>query len=107
MGVALRLYEQLTEAGEDKTRAKLIAEAFEQFEERYPNIKELATQGHVRESELRLQKEIKEVEGRLQKEMKEVEGRLQKEIKEVEIKDRKSTRLNSSHSGESRMPSSA
>ncbi len=86
MGVALRLYEQLTEAGEDKTRAKLIAEAFEQFEERYPNIKELATQGHVRESELRLQKEIKEVEGRLQKEMKEVEGRLQKEIKEVEIK---------------------
>ena len=93
MSVALRLYEQLTEAGEDKTRAKLIAEAFEQFEERYPNLKEIATQGHVRESELRLQKEIKEVEGRLQKEIKgidikilELEGRLQKEIKEVEIK---------------------
>ena len=93
MSVALRLYEQLTEAGEDKTRAKLIAEAFEQFEERYPNLKDIATQGHVRESELRLQKEIKEVEGRLQKEIKgidikilELEGRLQKEIKEVEIK---------------------
>ena len=84
MSVALRLYEQLTEAGEDKTRAKLIAEAFEQFEERYPNLKEIATQGHVRESELRLQKEIKEVEGRLQKEIREVEGRLQKEIREVE-----------------------
>ena len=84
MSVALRLYEQLTEAGEDKTRAKLIAEAFEQFEERYPNLQEIATQGHVRESELRLQKEIKEVEGRLQKEIREVEGRLQKEIREVE-----------------------
>ena len=55
MSVALRLYEQLTEAGEDKTRAKLIAEAFEQFEERYPNLKDIATQGPVRESELRLQ----------------------------------------------------
>ena len=42
MGDALRLYEQLTEAGEDKTRKKLIAEAFEQFEERYPNLKEIA-----------------------------------------------------------------
>ncbi len=84
MSVALQLYEQLTEAGEDKTRAKLIAGAFEQLEERYPNLKEIATQGHVRESELRLQKEIKEVEGRLQKEIREVDGRLQKEIREVE-----------------------
>ena len=36
----------------------------------------LATQGHVRESELRLQKEIREVEGRLQKEIKQVEVNL-------------------------------
>ena len=84
MSVALRVYEQLTEAGEDKTRAKVIADAFEQLEERYPHLKEVATHGHVRESELRLQKEIKETEGKLQKEIKEVEGRLQKEIKEVE-----------------------
>lgn len=88
MSVALRLYEQLTEAGEDKTRARLIAEAFEQLEERYPNLKEIATEGHVRESELRLQKEIKEVEGRLQKEIREVEGRLQQEIKVLDIKIR-------------------
>ncbi len=65
MGVALKLYEQLTEAGEDQRRAKVIAEAFEQIEERIPDFRELATQGHVRESELRLQKEIKEVEIRL------------------------------------------
>jgi hypothetical protein len=84
MSAALRLYEQLTEATDDKTRARLIAEAFDALEARFPQISELATQGHVRESELRLQKEIKEVEGRLQKEIREVEGRLRKEIVEVE-----------------------
>ncbi|QXP83197.1 hypothetical protein [Methylococcus sp. Mc7] len=86
MSVALRLYEQLTEAGEDKTRAKLIAEAFEHLEDRYPQLKDVATQGQVRETELRLQKEIKEVEARLQIEIKEVESRLQMEIKQVEAK---------------------
>ncbi len=84
MGVALRLYEQLTDAGEDKARARLIAEAFETLESRYPQLSDIATQANLRETELRLQKEIKEVEGRLQKEIKEVEGKLQKEIKEVE-----------------------
>ncbi|CAK0768656.1 DUF1640 domain-containing protein [Gammaproteobacteria bacterium] len=82
MGVALKLYEQLTDAGEDKTRAKLIAEAFEVFEARSPDFKEVATQGHVRESELRLQKEIQSV--RL--EIKEAEGRLRLEVKEVEVR---------------------
>lgn len=86
MSVALRLYEQLTEAGEDKTRARLIAEAFEQLEERYPNLKDVATQGQVRESELHLQKEIKEVDARLQKEIKEVEAKLLKEIKEIDLR---------------------
>ena len=86
MSAALKLYEQLTEAKDDKTRARLIAEAFDELEARFPQLADLATQGHVRESELHLQKEIKEVEGRLQKEIREVEGRLQKEIKEVEGK---------------------
>jgi hypothetical protein len=85
MGVALKLYEQLTDAGEDKGRARLIAEAFERLEERYPELKEVATQGHVRESELRLQKEIKEVEGRLRLEIKEVEGKLRLEIEGVRL----------------------
>lgn len=91
MSVALKLYEQLTEAGEDKTRAKLIAEAFEALEDRYPNLKEVATQSNLRETELRLQKdielvrkEIKEVESRLTLEIKAVESRLSLEIKEVE-----------------------
>ncbi|MBU0499508.1 MAG: DUF1640 domain-containing protein [Gammaproteobacteria bacterium] len=99
MSVALKVYEQLTDAGEDKARARAIAEAFEALEDRYPEIKELATQSHVREGELRLQKEIegvrleiKEVEGKLRKEIegvrleiKEVEGRLQKEIESVRL----------------------
>lgn len=82
MSVALRLYEQLTEAGEDKTRAKLIADAFEQLEDRYPHLKEVATHGHVRETELRLVREIHELDGKLQKE---IEG-VRLEIKEVEIR---------------------
>ena len=91
MSVALRLYEQLTEAGEDKIRARAIADAFEQLEERYPHLKEVATQGHVRESELRLLREIRETEGKLRMEIegirleiKEMDGRLQLEIREVE-----------------------
>jgi hypothetical protein len=58
MSAALKLYEQLTEAKDDKTRARLIAEAFDELEDRFPQLADLATQGHVRESELRLQKEI-------------------------------------------------
>ncbi|QFY41412.1 DUF1640 domain-containing protein [Candidatus Methylospira mobilis] len=88
MSVALRLYEQLTEAPDERTKARLIAEAFEQLEERYPQLKDVATQSQVRETELRLQKEIKEVEARLAMEIKEVEARLVTEINKlaVEIK---------------------
>ena len=86
MSAGLRLYEQLSEAPDEKTRARLIAEAFDELEARFPPLADLATRGHVRESELSLQREIKEVEGRLQKEIREVEGRLQKEIREVNAK---------------------
>ncbi len=82
MSVALRLYEQLSEAQDDKTRARLIAEAFAQLEDHYPPVKDLATQGQVRETELRLQKEIREVEARLRLEIEKV--RL--EIREVEVR---------------------
>jgi len=85
MSAALRLYEQLTEAKDDKTRARLIAEAFDELEARFPQLTDLATQGHLRESELRLQKEIKEAEGRLRKEIAELEGRLRKEIEQIRV----------------------
>jgi hypothetical protein len=65
MGSAVELYEQLRSAPDDQTRARLIAEAFERMEERYPEITDLATASQVRESELRLQKEIEQVRAEL------------------------------------------
>lgn len=84
MSVALQLYQQLRDAPDEDARAKIIAGAFEQLEDRYPNLKNVATHSDVRESELRLQKEIVEAEGRLRAEIKELEGRLQAEMKELE-----------------------
>jgi hypothetical protein len=86
MSAALKLYEQLTEAPDDKTRARLIAEAFDALEARFPQIADLATQGQIRETELQLQKEIREVEARLTKDIKELEVRLTKDIKELEVR---------------------
>lgn len=59
---ALHLYQRLTEATDDRTRAQIIAEAFSELEDRYPQLKEVATQPQLRETELRLQKETREVE---------------------------------------------
>jgi SMC interacting uncharacterized protein involved in chromosome segregation len=90
---ALHIYEQLTDAPDDKTRARIIAEAIGQLEDRYPQLREVANQPQLRETELRLQKEIKEVEAKLQKEIqqtrleiKEVEARLSKEIHLLDLK---------------------
>ena len=63
---SVALYEALTTAPDDRTRARVIAEAFERLEERYPHLPELATQAHVRESELRLQKEIEQVRAEIE-----------------------------------------
>jgi vacuolar-type H+-ATPase subunit I/STV1 len=79
MNSAVALYEALTSAPDDRTRARLIAEAFERLEERYPHLPDLATQGHVREAELRLQKETEQIRG----DIKTVELTLQKEIEEI------------------------
>lgn len=79
MSSVIALYEALASAPDDKTRAKVIAEAFERLEERYPHLPDLATQGHVRESELRLQKEIEQVRA----DLRETELRIRKEIEQV------------------------
>ncbi|MDZ7750209.1 MAG: DUF1640 domain-containing protein [Gammaproteobacteria bacterium] len=82
----IQLYEALTSAPDDKTRARIIAEAFERMEERYPEVKDLATRTALSETELRLQKEIeitrKEIEI-TRKEIAEIEGRLRLEIEQV------------------------
>ncbi len=59
--VALHLYEKLNEAPDDKARSKAIVEAFSELEERYPNLREVATQRDLSETELRLQKEIEQI----------------------------------------------
>lgn len=79
MTSVVALYDALTSAPDERARARVIAEAFERLEERYPHLPDLATQGHVRESELRLQKEIEQVRGDLQA----TELRLKKEIEQV------------------------
>lgn len=76
MTSVVEFYEQLASAPDDKTRARLIAEAFERMEERYPEVKELATQSGMRETELRLQKEIVEAEGRLRLEIEQLRADL-------------------------------
>ncbi len=82
---ALHIYEQLTDATDDKARARIIAEAIGQLEDRYPQLKEVATQPQLRETELRLQKEIKEVEASLKTEIKEIEASLQRDIQQVRL----------------------
>lgn len=98
MSVALKLYEQLTEAADDRERFRLIADAIGTLEDTWPRPGEVARAGDVRESELRLlkdietvrkeievvRKEIAEVDGRLRKELAEVDSRLRKELAEVE-----------------------
>ncbi len=94
------VYEQLLSAPDDKTRARIIATAFERLEDRYPELKDLATATGVRETELRLLKEIEKIrqetqqiradmhkfEQQIRADMLQTELRLQKEIAEVNLK---------------------
>jgi methyl-accepting chemotaxis protein len=101
MGYALKIYEAFREYGEEK--ARVLAEAFEELEKRYPQILDMATKRDLSETELRLikeiedtRKEIKELELKLTKEIEQVRKETQqvrleveevrKEIKEVELK---------------------
>jgi len=79
MTSVVALYEALSTAPDERSRARVIAEAFENLEDRYPHLPDLATQGHVREAELRLQKEIEQIRA----DMRATELRLQKEIEQV------------------------
>ena len=83
------VYEQLLSAPDDKARARIIATAFERLEDRYPELKDLATATGVRETELRLLKEIEKIRQETQQiraDMHQTELRLQKEIAEVNLK---------------------
>lgn len=58
MGLALKLYEQLDAADDDRARFRLIVEAIGQVEEGWPRPGEIARTREVREAELRLQVEL-------------------------------------------------
>ncbi|MBT7314494.1 MAG: hypothetical protein HN848_03150 [Thiotrichales bacterium] len=95
---AIQLYDNLRHAANDDDKNRLIAEAFEELQSRYPDLEHVATKQNLSETELRLRKdiegtrlEIKEVEANLRKdiegtrlEIKEVEANLQKDIRAVE-----------------------
>ena len=83
MSSSVALYEALTTAPDDRTRARVIAEAFERLEERYPHLPDLATQGHVREAELRLQKEIEQVRAELKIDIEHLRAELKADIEQI------------------------
>ena len=90
MTSVIELYEQISSAPDEKTRARLIVEAIEHVERRFPAVNDLATNAALRETELRLQKEIeqlraetREIEGNLRRDIEQLRGDLQKEIEQL------------------------
>ncbi len=86
----LDLYDRLRRAPDDETRARIIAEAFEALEERYPHLGDMATRTDLSETELRLVKEIEQVRleteavrSDLKVEIEKVRADLTKEIEKV------------------------
>ena len=90
MGSVVELYEALASAPDERARARLIAEAFESLEERYPNLPNLVTHQQLGETELRIRKEIEQLRGdlratelRLQKEIEQLRGEVKTEIEQL------------------------
>jgi len=79
----IELYEQLANAPDERTRARIIAEALQALSERFPHLDHLATRQHLSETELRLTKEIEQVRSDLTKEIEQVRSDLTKEIEQV------------------------
>ena len=73
------LYDSLLAAEDERARARIIANAFERIEDRYPELKDMVTGSGLRETELRLQKEIEQIRLRIE----EVRSELGKEIEQV------------------------
>ncbi len=83
MPSVVELYEALASAPDDRARARVIAEAFEQLEDRYPHLPDLATQQHLRETELRLQREIEQVQANLTVQIEQLRGEVKTEIEQL------------------------
>jgi hypothetical protein len=79
MSAGLKLSAQLTEAKDDKTRARSIADSCYDLAARFSQLTHLAAQGHLREEELRLKRELEKARS----ELRETELRLQKDIEQI------------------------
>ncbi len=79
----IELYDRLRTAPDDEARARIIAEAFEALEERYPHLGETATRANLNETELRLIKEIEQMRADLSREIEQVRTDLKLEIAQV------------------------
>ena len=83
MNSSVALYEALTSAPDERTRARLIAEAFERLDERYPHLPDLVTQGHLRDSELRLKREIEQLRGDVSRDIEQLRGDIGKDMEQI------------------------
>ncbi len=81
MNSVIDLYDKLRLAPDENVRARVIAEAFEALENRYPHLQYLVTTRDLSETELKLTKEIETVRA----ELKETELKLTKEIEAVRL----------------------
>ncbi len=76
------LYERLSNAPDERARAKIIAEAFDELENRYPNLGDMATERALSETELRLKLEIEKTHVKIEQ----VRADLSKEIEQTHVK---------------------
>lgn len=83
MPSVIDLYERLATAGDDKTRARIIAEAFEALEERYPRLPETATRTYLSETKLRLIKEIEQLKADVKLEIEQLRTEMKVGIERV------------------------
>ena len=83
MSSVVELYEALVSAPDERARARLIVGAFEQLEDRYPHLPDLATQQHLRETELRLQREIEQIRADLVVQIEQLRGETRAQIEQL------------------------
>ena len=70
-------------APDERSRARLIAEAFERLEERYPHLPDLVAQQDLRETELRLLKEIEHLRGEVKTQIELLRGEVRTDIEHL------------------------
>ena len=77
------LYDRIREAPDENVRARIIAEAFEQVERRYPAMTDLVTTAALRASELRLLKEIEQLRGEVKRDIEQLRGDVKRDIEQL------------------------